>query len=293
MDNKEKQSDELLSRIRSELTAILAENASNDPERKISYDMIMKPSPLSSLEQQNRTKQTKKNKSKHSGVFQRPQTYRQSMGGKSITMKPSTERLTDGQQPKSSSNDQVSTSSVHSAASVLSSRLSNLDRSLAVDFMESQSAKTMDEDIKRMQLELGESYKLFQSIGEKLENINFSSLKSRIRDLHLSNNNDLNKITTSQLKKSFEENYLQNRLDKITTDVSDDFRRHPGEFGDIPELSSFFQACAQLEHGLDSLKQQRKRSSELEQRLCWANEIAFNRMQEIRYAVGDKPKTNF
>lgn len=278
--DKDKQSDELLSHIRNELTAILAENASNDPERKISYEMIMKPTPLPSLEPKKRSKHTKTRK--HS--------FRQTIGGKSITMKPSQDRLVDGQKQ---SNEGMSSTSVASAASMLSSRLSSLERSLAMDFMESQSAKTMDEDLQKMQMELGKSYELFQTIGGKLESINFSGLKTRIRDLHLNNNNDLDKITTKQLKESFESSYLQNHLKKITTDVSDDFRRHPGEFGDIPELSTFFQACSQLEHGLDSLKKQRKRSSELEKRLCWATEIAYNRMQEIRYAVGDNPETNF
>ncbi|XP_034485254.1 uncharacterized protein LOC117790085 [Drosophila innubila] len=286
--DKEQQSDQLLSRIRNELTAILAENASNDPERKISYEMIMKPTPLPSLETKNRSKQTKT--AKHSGPFHRPQSFRQAVGGKSITMKPSHQRFDIGQKQ---SNEGMSSSSVASAASLLSSRLSSLERSLAMDFMESQSAKTMDEDLQKMQMELGQSYKLFQDIGQKLESINFSCLKTRIRDLHLNNNNDLDKITTMQLKKSFESSYLQNHLGKITKDVSENFRRHPGEFGDIPELSSFFKACAQLEHGLDALKQQRKSSSELEKRLCWATEIAYNRMHEIRNSVGDKPKTNF
>lgn len=248
----------------------------------------MKPTPLPSLEPKNRSKQTKT--AKHYGSFHRPQSFRQAVGGKSITMKPSHERF-DGAQNQS--NEEMSSTSVTSAASLLSSRISSLERSLAMDFMESQSAKTMDEDLQKMQMELGNSYKLFQSIGEKLESINFSCLKTRIRDLHLSNNNDLDKITTMQLKKSFESSYLQDHLEKITTDVSGDFRRHPGEFGDIPELSIFFKACAQLEHGLDSLKQQRKCSSDLEKRLCWATEIAYSRMQEIRNSVGDDPKTNF
>ncbi|KAM8705152.1 hypothetical protein ACLKA7_009588 [Drosophila subpalustris] len=286
--DKAKESDEMLSRIRNELTAILAENASNDPERKISYEMIMKPTLLPTLEPKNRSKHTKS--AKHSGPFHRPQSFRQAVGGKPITMNPSHDRLLDSQKQ---SNEGMSSTSVASAASLLSSRLSTLERSLAVDFMESQSAKTMDEDLQKMQMELGQSYELFQNIGGKLESINFNCLKTRIRDLHLNNNNDLDKITTMQLKKSFESSYLENHLDKITTDVSNDFRRHPGEFGDIPELSSFFQACAQLEHGLDTLKKQRICSSELEKRLCWATEIAYNRMQEIRNSVGDNPKTNF
>jgi len=71
------------------------------------------------------------------------------------------------------------------------------------------------------------------------------------------------------------------------------FRRHPGEFGDIPELSTFFRACTQLERGLDALHQQRRRNSELEKRLCWATEIAYDSMDEIRNAVGSDPEKNF
>jgi len=44
---------------------------------------------------------------------------------------------------------------------------------------------------------------------------------------------------------------------------------------------------------LDALRQQRRRNSELEKRLCWATEIAYDRMDEIRNAVGSDPEKNF
>ncbi|XP_064552802.1 uncharacterized protein LOC135438410 [Drosophila montana] len=288
--DKGKQSDELLLRIRNELTAILEENNSNDPKRRISYEDLMKPTPIPCLEP---SKNKKKKTSSKSQIYHNPQSHRQSIGGKSITMNPSNARLSAGQKPSSeelSSSSSIGTSSATSFRDMLPS----LDHSLTAEFLESQSAKSIDEDMQKMQLELGKSYELFQGIGEKFEAINFGGLKSRIRNLNLNNMpSDLGKITTNELQKMFESRFVQNRLDKLTANVADDFRRHPGEFGDIPELSKFFQACAQLEHGLDTLKQQRKRTNELEKRMCWATEIAYDRMEEIRNSVGDKPETNF
>jgi len=160
--------------------------------------------------------------------------------------------------------------------------------------MESHAAKSLDDDVQKMQLELKQSYELFQGIGEKFESVNFTGLKNRIRDLNLNDsNNQMGKATTQELQKMFDQRFLQNRLDKLTTDATQGFRRHPGEFGDIPELSTFFRACTQLERGLDALRQQRRRNSELEKRLCWATEIAYDSMDEIRNAVGSDPEKNF
>ncbi|XP_017868668.1 PREDICTED: uncharacterized protein LOC108617386 [Drosophila arizonae] len=292
---KEKISDDLLNRIRNELTAIMEENKSNDPKRRISYEDLMRPTPLPTL---HTNKNEKKKKSSNKGqIYHNPQSHRSSVGGKTITMKPSVERLTAGQAQASEESLSSSSSSPimgTSSASSLRNRLASLEDSLSAEFLESKSTKSIDEDMQKMQLELGQSYQLFQGIGEKFESINFGSLKSRIRDLRMNNMaNDLGKVTTSELQKMFESSFLQNRLDKLTKNVGEDFRQHPGEFGDIPELSNFFQACTQLEHGLDKLKQQRQRTNELEQRLCWATEIAYDRMEEIRNSVGDKPETNF
>ncbi|XP_017846670.1 uncharacterized protein LOC108602880 [Drosophila busckii] len=290
MMNKDKLSDELLARIRSELVAIMEEDVTNGTDRKISYERLMQPTPLPTLEPTKKTSHKKKLQGKPSMVNTKT-TFRQAVGGKSIAMKPTSERSSAGQQ----SSSEASTSStsllemLHAEKKALHS-----SRHSSVEFMESPTMKGMDEDLQKMQLELKKSYELFQGIGEKLEAISFGGLKTRIRDLHLNSMaNDLGKVTTMELQKLFESSYLHNRLDKLTADVSHDFRRHPGEFGDIPELSTFFQACSQLEHGLETLKQQRKSSSDLEKRLCWATEIAYDRMEEIRNAVGNKPKTNF
>ncbi|EDV93252.1 uncharacterized protein LOC6563805 [Drosophila grimshawi] len=276
--DKKKQNDDLFNRIRNELTAIMEENNSNDPKRKISYEDIMKSTPLPSLA----PSKSQKNKS---SIYHNPQSHRQSAGGKPITMKP-----TFGEK-ESSSSSSTRVTSCRTSATSLRNLTSDLDQIPSADFLDSQSAHSMDEEMKKMQLELAKSYELFQSIGEKFEAINFGALKTRIRDLHL--NNEMGKASTIELQKTLDASFVQNRMETLATSVSEDFRRHPGEFGDIPELSTFFQTCAQLEHGLDTLKRQRTRSTDLEKRLCWATEIAYNRMEEIRNSVGNKPETNF
>ncbi|XP_023163718.1 uncharacterized protein LOC111594590 [Drosophila hydei] len=288
---KDKQSDDLLNRIRNELTAIMNENNSNDPKRRISFEDIMNPTPLP-IKLQDKSEKKKKTSNK-SQIYHNPQSHRLSIGGKTITMKPSSERMTAGQEQASEASSSSSAMGTSSATS-LRAMLPKLDHSVTADFLQSNSAKSIDEDMQKMQLELAQSYQLFQGIGEKFDSINFGSLKSRIHNLRINNmTNEMGKVTTSELQKMFESSFLQNRLDKLTKNVSEDFRQHPGEFGDIPELSNFFQACTQLEHGLDTLKQQRQRTNELEQRLCWATEIAYDRMEEIRNSVGDNPETNF
>lgn len=257
--------------------------------------MLMDPTPLPILPPVKETA-TKKSSIK-SKIYIRPQTYRQSIGGKTITMKPSTERLPAGERSnvEGSSSSHGLTSPNRSGTSIVSERLSNLECSLALEKVEPPNSKIVDnQDLQDMQIELGKSYELFQKISHKFESIDFGNLHKRIENLHLSeSSNDLNKAATDQLKGMFESSFLKNRLGKLTTEVSDGFRRHPGEFGDIPELSNFFQACAQLEHGLETLKKQRKRSRELEDRVNWATEIAYNRMEEIRNSLGHDPKKNF
>lgn len=255
----------------------------------------MDPTPLPIVQAVKETKKTKS--SKKSKIYIRPQTYRQSIGGKTITMKPSTEILFADEKisnVEGSSSSHGLSSSKRSGTSIVSERLTNLERSFAVEKLEPQNSKIVDEDLQKMQIELGKSYELFQNISNKFESIDFGTLHKRIENLHLSeSSNDLNKAATDQLKQMFESSFLKNRLGKLTTEVSDGFRRHPGEFADIPELSNFFQACAQLEHGLETLKKQRKRSGELEERVSWATEIAYNRMEEIRNSLGHDPKKNF
>lgn len=274
---------------------------SNDPSRRISAEKLMDPTPLPLLDpsrnlfpdkvlhpgKETRTKKSSK-KSKS-----RPQTYRSSISGQPITMKPSAERFFDPHLEATSSSHKLSLPS-RSGTSIVSERLFQLERKLDLESIESQNNKIMDDDLQQMQMELSKSYELFQNISTKFESINFGTLHKRIENLHLSeSNNDLSKAATDQLKQMFDTSFLKNRLGKLTTDVRDGFRRHPGEFADIPELSNFFQACSQLEHGLETLKKQRKRSNELEDRVSLATEMAYNRMEEIRNSLGTDPKKNF
>ncbi|XP_022211461.1 uncharacterized protein LOC111066849 [Drosophila obscura] len=283
---KDKQSDELLKRIHNELTAILAEEA-KDPERKLSYETLLKPNPLPIFGPGRQAN----GKPKKSVTFPPQPAHKRDDSTKAAEA-----RLAGGDAQRKKSDPATSSSSASLKAALDGGKwdVPPTDRTLRTEFMDSSAVKSIDGDLQKMQVELKQSYELFQGIGEKFESINFSGLKSRIRDLHLnSSTNEVGKVATDELHKMFEAHYVKNNLDKLTTDVSEGFRRHPGEFGDIPELSTFFQACTQLEHGLDALKQQRRRSNELEKRLCWATEIAYDRMDEIRNAVGNKPESNF
>ncbi|KAH8383435.1 hypothetical protein KR009_008604 [Drosophila setifemur] len=295
MENeKDKNSDGLLDRIRDELTAILEGEASGDPARKCDMDMLLSPNPLPIFGP------LKANKTKKAVAFKKnakPASADSSGKGRKES---SEERLASGDAQKTETRPTTSTSSssfgLESGSGAGSSDFETLpkDPKLRAEFMESQAAKCIDDDLQKMKLELKQSYELFQGIGEKFESVNFTGLKNRIRDLHLTeSNSEMGKMTTMELQKMFDTRFTQNRLDKLTTDATQGFRRHPGEFGDIPELSTFFQACTQLEHGLDALRHQRQRNSDLEKRLCWATEIAYDRMDEIRTAVGTDPERNF
>ncbi|XP_033166966.1 uncharacterized protein LOC117145428 [Drosophila mauritiana] len=288
--DKEKQSDELMNRIRNELTAILSQEAADDSDREASQELLLSPNPLPIFGPIRKTRTAKSRKSKKNNS----KTSSSSAGStksSSSGNRSSEDRLTGGGAEEKAS-DPVSTSSSFSIRSGYDAP--PMDASARADFLESHAAKSIDDDVRKMQLELKQSYELFQGIGEKLESVSFTGLKDRIRDLHLNeSNNELGKATTAELQMMFDQRFLQNRLDKLSTDATQGFRRHPGEFGDIPELSTFFQACTQLERGLDALRQQRRRNSELEKRLCWATEIAYDRMDEIRNAVGSDPEKNF
>lgn len=148
---------------------------------------------------------------------------------------------------------------------------------------EPHCSRTIDEDLQKMHVNLKESYDLFQTIGERFENINFGCLKSRIKDLHLNeNNNDTIKTIVNDLKNSFDQRYMDNRLSDLTKEVSCKFRKHPGEFGDIPELSEFFRACAQLQHGLERLKKERRSVQDLTMRMNQVAEQSYSRIDEMQ-----------
>ncbi|XP_017005034.2 uncharacterized protein [Drosophila takahashii] len=284
--DKEKHSDELMNRIRNELTAIISQEAADD--RQISNELLLSPNPLPIFGQIRKSRLTKAGNSKKK--VGKPSSAGSGKSSSSATGS-SEDRMAGGDGQKKDTNPTSSSSSFSLKSGFEGPPKDSKSRS---EFMESHAAKSIDDDVQKMQLELKKSYELFQGIGEKFESVSFTGLKNRIRDLHLNDsNNEMGKATTAELQKMFDQRYLQNRLDKITTDATQGFRRHPGEFGDIPELSTFFQACTQLEHGLDALRQQRRRNSELEKRLCWATEIAYDRMDEIRNAVGSDPEKNF
>ena len=153
-------------------------------------------------------------------------------------------------------------------------------------YMEAPGAKSLDDDVQKMKVELMKSYEMFQKIGEKLETINFGSLKTRIRDLHLSNaNSEAGKMTANELESIFNSSVSEKNLGKLTTDMAQKFRKHPGEFGDIPEVSEFFKACTQLEHGLEQTKRQRIEANDLEKRMMWASENSYKRIDEIRSSL--------
>lgn len=265
MDQK---SDEMLEKIRKELTAIIENEKKGDNVVKLSNKDLMAPNVVPV-------------------VPAKPRQPNKPKKGIGEPQKTSSSQADSGPlRRKKSSSDTSETSSISSETSG-PRRFEALERS---GFFESPAVKNIDNDLQKMQLELKNSYDLFQGIGEKFEAIDFRGLKTRIRDLHLNNlENDKAKATTTELQKMFENCYNQNRLDKLTSEAGQAFRRHPGEFGDIPELSNFFQACSQLEQSLETLKQQRRRSNELEKRMCWATEIAYDRMAEIRNSVGSDP----
>ncbi|KAH8318654.1 hypothetical protein KR074_000423 [Drosophila pseudoananassae] len=319
-DDKEKKTDELLNRIRTELTAILEGGASGNADKKVSDEMLLSPNPLPIFGPL-KTKKPKKSPSKTTPTFSDKRSTagsfkRSSAGSEKRSSAGSEKRSSAGSErrvsmecreeastdPLAGGDNQKKDANAPSSSSTSSFNMASMsqyetlpkDPKFRSDFMESQAAKSIDDDLQKMQLELKKSYELFQGIGEKFESVNFTGLKNRIRDLHLNDsNNEMGKMTTMELQKMFDTRFQQNRLDKLTSDATEGFRRHPGEFGDIPELSTFFQACSQLERGLDTLRQQRQRNSELEKRMCWATEIAYDRMDEIRSAVGSDPEKNF
>ncbi|XP_073814408.1 uncharacterized protein [Musca autumnalis] len=140
----------------------------------------------------------------------------------------------------------------------------------------------IDEDLQRMNINLKESYQLFQTIGDRFENINFACLKSRIRDMHLDDKNSDIKSIVHDLKNTFDQKYVDNRLGDLTKEMGSKFRRHPGEFGDIPELSEFFKACTQLQHGLEKLKRQRNDVQDITKRMSHIIESSCNRVNELQ-----------
>ncbi|XP_055903696.1 uncharacterized protein LOC129939633 [Eupeodes corollae] len=137
------------------------------------------------------------------------------------------------------------------------------------------SSYSIDENIQKMRLELKKCSQLFESAGEAFESINFNGLKHRIRDLHLSANH-------AEIETVMQEKEVDQKLSKLTEIMGHKFRQHPGEFGDIPELSNFFKACSQLQHGLDQLKHQRFEMDGLGKQITSATNASRLRIEEIQ-----------
>ncbi|XP_050322353.1 uncharacterized protein LOC126754438 [Bactrocera neohumeralis] len=144
---------------------------------------------------------------------------------------------------------------------------------------ESQSA-IIDTDLQKMRYDLQQSYELFQTMGERFQAINFSSLKNRIKDMNLSKQDRTAKLN-EEMKDILEKHYNNNSLNSLTAEMGEKFQNHPGEFGNIPELSEFFQTCSQLQHGLEQLKRQRNSISEMTKRLSNATEASYTRIDHI------------
>lgn len=162
----------------------------------------------------------------------------------------------------------------------------NFSRSTILD---SINISTIDNDIQKLQCSLDESCKLFQSIGESFENINVACLKNRIKDLHLNErSSDAIKIIVNDLKHSFDKKYMENRLNDLTKEISSKFRNHPGEFGDIPEISEFFRACTKLEQGLGNLRKQKDDCMFLQNRMTRIAEASYERVKDIQQKIIEK-----
>lgn len=169
------------------------------------------------------------------------------------------------------------TTNIPTSAEHLSTMLSSKILQLPSD--ETQSA-TIDTDLQKMRYDLQQSYELFQTMGERFQAINFSSLKNRIKDMNLSKQDRTAKLK-DEMRDVLEKHYNNNTLNSLTAEMGAKFQSHPGEFGNIPELSEFFQTCSQLQHGLEQLKRQRHSVSEMTKRLSNATEASYERVDHI------------
>lgn len=141
---------------------------------------------------------------------------------------------------------------------------------------------SIDDEMQKINLDLNHSYQLFQTIADRFESINFGCLKSRIKDVHLEGKNNDIKVIVNDLKNTFDQKYVDNRLSELTQEMAGKFRRHPGEFGDIPELSEFFKVCTQFQHGLEKLKRQRNDVQDITKRMTHIIEISCDRVTELQ-----------
>lgn len=148
----------------------------------------------------------------------------------------------------------------------------------------------IDADLHKMRACLDESYELFQKVGDRFENINFGCLLNRIKDLSLINSATDNetKAAVEGLRATFDASFERNKIEELTKNVQSVFTNHPGEFGDIPELTEYYRTCSQLQRGLENLRQHRNSVLDLGDRMTQVADSSFRRIHDIQGALGDR-----
>ncbi|XP_037824309.1 uncharacterized protein LOC119612571 [Lucilia sericata] len=203
-------------------------------------------------------------------------------------IEPNNEELIDIKSPNTSEICTPSTTSCRNNSSATKAITST--RSAILD---NTNIGSINGDIQKMQYDLDECCKLFQNIGGRFESINFGCLKNRIKDLHLNErSSDSLKTIVDDLKHSFDEKYMENRLNELTKEVTTKFRNHPGEFGDIPEISEFFRTCTKLEQGLEKLRRQRDDCMFLQKRMARVAEASYERVNDIQQQIIQEGESN-
>ncbi|KAL5280659.1 hypothetical protein ACFFRR_004583 [Megaselia abdita] len=145
-------------------------------------------------------------------------------------------------------------------------------------FLHSSLSTKIDEDIQKMRFELNKTYEIFKNTAETLESIQFNNLRNRIKDLHLyPEDKELETMVLDSRNKT--------DIPELNKIMENKFRSHPGEFGDIPELSKFFQACTQMQHGLKELEESRGKMDHLKKKVDWANVVTLQKIDNLKRTV--------
>ncbi|KAI8119843.1 hypothetical protein FF38_14141 [Lucilia cuprina] len=201
-------------------------------------------------------------------------------------IEPNNEELEDMKSPKLDLNNASEICTPSTTGCRSNGTMSKEIASTRSAILDNSNISSITDDIHKMQYEFDSCCKLFQNIGERFENINFGCLKNRIKDLHLNErSSDSLKSIVDDLKHSFDEKYMENRLNELTKEVSTKFRNHPGEFGDIPEISEFFRTCTKLDQGLEKLRRQRDDCMFLQKRMARVAEASYERVNYIQQQI--------
>lgn len=154
---------------------------------------------------------------------------------------------------------------------------------LTNEFQPNHSYRVIDADLESMRDYLADSYKLFQRIADRFQNINFQGLKGRIKDLTLNNqSDDMLKKVVNDIKKDFDQSYIENRISDLTKKIESKFGLYSKTFTDIPELNEFLRTCTQLHTGLEQLQRRRNDVNDLTKRMTLAANTSFDRIEEIQ-----------